>query len=92
MMHEGSVTPAQLRAGRVLLGLSQADLAERASVTVEAIAEAEPDGEPGASEAAMAALQAALERHGVIFLAGCRLVLIPHEARDSGVTPDFTTP
>ncbi len=34
-MHEGSVTPAQLRAGRALLGLSQAELAERASVTVE---------------------------------------------------------
>jgi transcriptional regulator with XRE-family HTH domain len=46
-MHEGSVTPAQLRAGRALLGLSQADLAERASVTVEAIAGAEADEDPG---------------------------------------------
>jgi DNA-binding XRE family transcriptional regulator len=55
-MHESSVTPAQLRAGRALLGLSQAELAKRASVTVEAIAEAEADGEAGASEASQGQL------------------------------------
>ena len=95
-MREGSVTPAQLRAGRVLLGLSQADLAERASVTVEAIAEAEADEEPGASEAAMAALQAALERHGVIFLAadggeGLGVRLRRTGPPDEGLRPDQLT-
>ena len=34
-MQEPVVTPAQLRAGRALLGLSQAELAERAGLTVE---------------------------------------------------------
>ena len=33
-MQEPVVTPAQLRAGRALLGLSQAELAERAGLTV----------------------------------------------------------
>jgi len=40
-MQEPVVTPAQLRAGRALLGLSQAELAERAGLPVEAAAEAE---------------------------------------------------
>jgi transcriptional regulator with XRE-family HTH domain len=95
-MHESSVTPAQLRAGRALLGLSQAELAKRASVTVEAIAEVEADGEAGASEAAMAALQAALERHGVIFLAadggeGLGVRLLHTGPPDEGLRPDQLT-
>jgi len=95
-MHESSVTPAQLRAGRALLGLSQAELAKRASVTVEAIAEAEADGEAVASEAAMAALQAVLERHGVIFLAadggeGLGVRLRRTGPPDEGLRPDQLT-
>ena len=95
-MHEGSVTPAQLRAGRALLGLSQAEFAERASVTVELTAEAEADGEAGASEAAVAALQAALERHGVIFLGadggeGLGVRLRRTGPPDEGLRPDQLT-
>jgi hypothetical protein len=55
-MYERPVTPAQLRAGRELLGLSQADLAERADLPVEAITGAEADGEAGTSAAMVAAL------------------------------------
>ena len=68
-MHERLITPAQLRVGRALLGLSQAKLAEQAGLPVEAVTGAEADGEAGASAATVASLQAALERQGVIFLA-----------------------
>jgi transcriptional regulator with XRE-family HTH domain len=68
-MHERPVTPAQLRAGRGLLGLSQAELAERADLPVQAITGAEADGEAGSSVATVAVLQAALEGQGVTFLA-----------------------
>jgi transcriptional regulator with XRE-family HTH domain len=67
-MHGKPILAAQLRAGRVILGLSQAELAQRAGLPIEAIAQAEADEEPGASEAAVAAFQAALERQGVVFL------------------------
>jgi predicted transcriptional regulator len=49
-MHENPISPAQLRAGRALLGLSQSELAQRAGVPVGAIARAETDGETDASE------------------------------------------
>jgi transcriptional regulator with XRE-family HTH domain len=95
-MHERPVTPAQLRAGRGLLGLSQAELAERADLPVEAITGAEADGEAGTSAAMVAALQAALERQGVTFLAadagegpGVRLRRVGPS--DEGLRPDQLT-
>ncbi len=95
-MHERPITPAQLRAGRGLLGLSQAEFAERAGLPVEAIAGAEADGEAGASVATVAALQTALERQGVTFLAanggegpGVRLRRVG--PFDEGLRPDQLT-
>ena len=68
LMHERMVTPAQLRAGRALIGLSQAELAGRACLSLPTIKHAEADGESHASEAALAAIRVALESQGVIFI------------------------
>jgi DNA-binding XRE family transcriptional regulator len=67
-MHEKPITPAQLRAGRALLDLSQADVAGRACLSLHTIKLAEAEGEAHASEAALAAIRVALEDQGVIFL------------------------
>lgn len=67
-MHERLVTSAQLRAGRALLGLSQAEVAGRACLSLNTIKLAEAEGEAHASEAALAAIRVALEDQGVIFL------------------------
>jgi transcriptional regulator with XRE-family HTH domain len=96
LMHERLVTPAQLRAGRALLGLSQAELAQRADLPVEAITRAETDGETDASETVVAALQTALERQGVIFLAadggeGPGVRLRRPGPPDEGLRPDQLT-
>ncbi len=95
-MHERPITPAQLRAGRALLGLSQAKLAEQAGLPVETITGAEADGKAGASAATAAVLQATLERQGVIFLAadggeGPGVRLRPVGAPDEGLRPDQLT-
>jgi hypothetical protein len=95
-MHESPITPAQLRAGRGLPGLSQAELAERADLPVEAITGAEADGEAGSSVATVEALQAVLERQSIIFLAadagegpGVRLRRVG--PLDEGLRPDQLT-
>jgi transcriptional regulator with XRE-family HTH domain len=95
-MHERPITPSQLRAGRALLGLSQAERAEQAGLPVETINGAEADGEAGASAATVAVLQATLERQGVIFLAanrgeGSGVRLRPVGAPDEGLRPDQLT-
>jgi transcriptional regulator with XRE-family HTH domain len=95
-MHERPITPAQLRAGRALLGSSQDKLAEQAGLPVETITGAEADGEAGASAATVADLRAALERQGVIFLAadcgeGPGVRLRPVGAPDEGLRPDQLT-
>jgi transcriptional regulator with XRE-family HTH domain len=95
-MHERPITPAQLRAGRALLGLSQAKLAEQAGLPVETVTVAEADGKAGASTATAAVLQATLERQGVIFLAadggeGFGVRLRPVGAPDEGLRPDQLT-
>ncbi len=66
-MYERPIIPAQLRAGRALLGLSQTELAGRACLPLPTIKRAEADGKLGASVAAMAAIRVALEDQGVIF-------------------------
>jgi hypothetical protein len=43
-MHEKPITPAQLRAGRALLGLSQAEVAGRACLSLNTIKLAEAEG------------------------------------------------
>jgi transcriptional regulator with XRE-family HTH domain len=43
-MQERMITPAQLRAGRALLGLSQAELAGRACLSIHTVKRAERDG------------------------------------------------
>jgi hypothetical protein len=68
VMYERPIIPAQLRAGRALLGLSQTELAGRACLPLPTIKRAEADGNLGASVAAMAAIRVALEDQGVIFL------------------------
>jgi transcriptional regulator with XRE-family HTH domain len=57
-MQERFVTPAQLRAGRALLGLSQTELAGRACLSPHTVKQAE-EGEAHASEAALAAIRVA---------------------------------
>lgn len=61
MMQERPVTSAQLRAGRALLGLSQAVLAGCTCLSIVTVQRAEAEGDPGASEAAVAAIRVALE-------------------------------
>lgn len=66
------VSAAQLRAARALLGLSQANVAEAAGLSVPTIKRAEGAGAISASPAAIAAICAALEARGVEFTDGDR--------------------
>lgn len=58
----------QLRAARALLGLSQAEVASMAGLSVPTIKRAEGQGAVAASAEAVAAIRAALEAAGVVFL------------------------
>jgi transcriptional regulator with XRE-family HTH domain len=96
MMHQRLVTSAQLRAGRALLGLSQADVAGRACLSLNTIKQAEAEGEVHASEAALAAIRVALEDQGVNFLdanggEGPGVRLRRFGAPDEGLRPDQLT-
>lgn len=68
-MEQEGIAPEQLRAARALLGLSQADLAERAGFSAMTIKRAEGIGLPYPSADALAAIRAALEAAGVDFIA-----------------------
>ncbi|GLS75738.1 helix-turn-helix domain-containing protein [Oharaeibacter diazotrophicus] len=61
-------TPAQLRAARSLLGLSQPDVATAAGVSTMTVKRAEGSGKPAASAEAVTAIRAALEAAGVEFI------------------------
>jgi transcriptional regulator with XRE-family HTH domain len=96
MTHERPITPAQLRAGRALLGLSQAELAGRACLALMTIKQAEAEAEAHASEAARAAIRVALEEQGVIFLSadggeGPGVRLRRFGPPDEGLRPDQLT-
>jgi hypothetical protein len=95
LMQERMITPAQLRAGRALLGLSQAELAGRACLAIHTVKRAEADGDRGASGAAMAAIRVALEDQGVIFLEagdeGPGVRLRRSGPPDEGLRPDQLT-
>jgi transcriptional regulator with XRE-family HTH domain len=87
-------TPAQIRAARALMGLSQAEVAERAGISVPTIKRAEADHGIRVSADVMAAIRRVLERAGVIFVeengegAGVRL---RKTRRDEGLRPDQLT-
>src|SRR5882724_10799624 len=68
-MPETSLAPAACRAGRALLGLSQAELAERAGVARLTVADFERSARTSTA-ATLAAIRAALESAGVDFLPG----------------------
>lgn len=61
-------TPAQIRAARSLLGLSQPEAARLAGVSVSTLKRAEGSIQVGASVDAVAAIQRALEAAGAVFL------------------------
>jgi len=65
-----SVTAAQLRAGRALLGLSQAEVAARVGISVPTMKRAEADSGIRVSAATTAVIRAALEAAGVEFTNG----------------------
>jgi hypothetical protein len=60
------VVSALSRAGRIIIGLSHAELAERAGLPIVTIDQAGADREPGTFRAA--AIRAILEGQGVLFL------------------------
>ena len=60
-------TPEQIRAGRALKGLSQADLADLTGKTTKTIRRAETDASLVAADT-VSAIRAALESAGVIFI------------------------
>jgi predicted transcriptional regulator len=65
------MTPAQCRAARALIGMSHADLARAAVVTVTIINDFEI-GVGGTRPSDVAAIRAALEKAGVEFIDGDR--------------------
>ena len=58
----------QLRAARAIIGWSQLQLAEAASLSIPTIKRAEGNGALNASAEAVAAIRTALEAAGVVFL------------------------
>jgi transcriptional regulator with XRE-family HTH domain len=75
------ISSGQLRGARALLGLSQADVAARAGVSVPTVKRAEGGSEIKASDKAVQAIAAALEAAGIEFTNGGRpgLRLKPQE-------------
>lgn len=69
------VTAAQMRAARALIGLSQAELARRAGVSIPTIKRSESDNERASvvSAETLEKIRAALETEGVEFTNGNHL-------------------
>lgn len=67
-MEQGIISASQIRAGRALVGLSQAKLGEAANLSSMTIKRAEGSGSPAPSKEAIAAIRAALEAAGVQFI------------------------
>lgn len=61
--------PAQIRAARHLIGLSQSEVATATGLSLPTIKRAESDRDVSVSADAIAAIRASLERAGVIFVA-----------------------
>ena len=64
------ISPAQIRAGRHLLGLSQSDVARDTGLSLPTIKRAESQREVPISDDAMEAIQVVLEAAGVEFTNG----------------------
>jgi transcriptional regulator with XRE-family HTH domain len=62
-------TPSQIRAARALVGLSQADVAAAAGLSVPTVKRAEADESIRVSEDAVLAIANALKKAGVEFIA-----------------------
>lgn len=62
------VDHCQLRAGRALTGLSQADVAAAAGISIPTLKRAEADGTIKVSEDAIVAIVNALQKAGVEFI------------------------
>lgn len=62
------MTANQIRAARAILGLSQAEVAALAGVSVPTVKRAEGAGKVSASADAVQAIRAALDAAGVVFL------------------------
>jgi transcriptional regulator with XRE-family HTH domain len=62
------LTPGQVRAGRALVGLSQADVAEAAGVSIPTVKRAEADKGIKVSREAKRLIQDALSQAGVDFV------------------------
>jgi transcriptional regulator with XRE-family HTH domain len=63
-------SPAQLRAARVMLGLSQAEIAGRSCLSVPTVKRAEADAGVRVSDAVRAAITVVLKNAGVEFING----------------------
>ena len=61
-------TPAQIRAGRHLAGLSQKDIAEATGLSLPTIKRAESELEVSVSAEAVDAICSAIEARGVVFI------------------------
>lgn len=62
------ITPAQIRAARLLANLSQADLASATGLPIPTIKQAESEGDLSVSAQAIAAIRSALEAADVKFI------------------------
>ena len=62
------MTPQQLRAGRALTGLSQAEIAKAASLSIPTVKRLESGNGPNVTDDARGRLVAALEAAGVVFI------------------------
>ena len=67
-MEQEGTSPELFRAARALLGISQAELADRAGFSSMTVKRAEGSGSPAPSAATVAAIRAALEAAGVVFM------------------------
>jgi transcriptional regulator with XRE-family HTH domain len=65
-----SITSAQIRAGRHLVGLSQAAVAQATGLSLPTIKRAESERDVPISQDSVAAIRAVLEAAGVEFIAG----------------------
>lgn len=86
-------SPAQLRAGRALVGLTPEEVARRAGVSVEAVSHAETDGLPARS-GEVDAICRVLEATGLLFLPGDGEgpgVRLRKDSHDEGIRVDQLT-
>lgn len=67
-MEQERISAAQIRAGRALVGMSQAALAGACGLSSMTIKRAEGSGSPSASDEAVRVIRAALENAGVLFI------------------------